>query len=480
MQITCAGCKSVYNLTPEQLKGLSFSILHCETCNRLIKVSVCPHCEAYYSITFTSTRSSSYRLTCERCGNPFTIDFPLIKEAKRAVKNRSSEKTGRETFSFFKKTFSRNNEKINIGPRKTFLATSTHLQDRAVPRSSRASAITLSNLLALCGTAFTPFRIATAAIAIIIAAVMLIGYGRLTNHILTSGDIALNDHIKSFLNVVPFAITFFIYIMAAAVIARNTIDAMESRPRLTGRAALLFLARSLAPVFIANIIIFIAIDLIFILFGNIPVIGPVLFAILFFPIYAISLCIVILLAIGFWFYPPIIADSSAGSAAPIRGLFRFIREHKFSLVYAIPLMSIVSGVAFAALYMINYATFSLALYLARNVLLDGGEKIFSAIPAVLLRISEVAIPGPESGLFRSLTGNPPLSHMIGGYIIGIIVSLISVILLASFISISATLSTWVYVMMQKRRDMDDSGKIRVLLLLVLILAGIFFVKKIMF
>jgi hypothetical protein len=480
MQITCAGCKSAYNLTLDQIKGLPYSILPCKHCSRNIKISSCPHCNSFYSITFTSTQQSKYQLTCERCSKPFIIDFPLIKEAHKIGEAKKAKKASPEKPPFFEKFKKKKAVKPTPTPAPAPRERRPEPGIETRAPSSRAVSFSLGDLLSLCGTAFTIPKLTAAALGIIASFMLVLGYNYIMGLALAAGYIVINEYVKSILTIIPFAIIFFLYIMAASVIARITMDAMaHDRDTAPGRAAR-FLLRAVAPIFLANIILFIAVDLVFLLFGRIPVIGPVLFALLFLPVYVLSLCVVILLAIGFWFYPAVIAGSAPGAMAPIRGLLRFIRRQNFRLAYTIPLMTIITAVTFAAIYLIHYGSFALTMFLAKNVLSEEGDKIFSAIPPTLLQISDLTLMGSDTGLFKSLLKNLLLEHTIGGFIIGVVFSLISITLFASFVSISATLSTHFYVMMEKDSDMDDSSKIRILLLLVLALAGVFLVKKIFF
>jgi hypothetical protein len=444
MQITCASCKSIYNLTTEQVDGLAHSILPCAKCNKFIKITICPYCHSYYSITFTSTNQEKYQLTCEQCAKPFVVDFPLIKDAK----NTSS------SFDSF--------------------------QNQDAAPSTQSVSFTLGNLFSICSSAFTPSKLTVAAIAIIISLILSMGYNWAINLFLASEEFASNDYIKSFLTIIPFAVIFFTYMMASAIIARITMDAHNAGSVFTAHRALKFLIKTFPPVFLTNVFLFIAVELVFILFGKIPIVGPVLFAILFLPIYIISLCVVILLAIGIWFYPPLIAGSDAGTISSIRKFLRFVRKQNFNLAYTIPLMTILTTLTFTGIYLLHYSSFNLSIYLAKNVLNDDGEKIFSAIPSALLQISDLATIGSETGLYKSLLNNLLPAHTIGGSIIGVIFSLISLVLFASFISISSTLSTRLYMIMEKGTDMDDASKLRILMLLVLILLGIFLVKKIFF
>lgn len=520
MQITCAHCKTNYSLTPEQIRGLSFSILPCKQCSKFIKITTCPHCQSYYSITFTSTQKARYSLTCERCSKPFSIEFPLIREPEPAdegqpypgktaaealpnIQARSAGSTEPTTGAGTYKPYapaapaaapsvSRKEKRVRPPLFETFRRgghgdVPATVKERRLPKektsyknglneTSRAGAdFTLSGLFSICGNAFTAPKLLIGAVGIFLSFLIITGYGWLLNGLIDpSGSV-----LRPMLNMVPFALIFFIYILSAAAISRVTMDSVHSGARTSAGRLIEFLGRSFIPVFIANIALFLAMEMVLILFGKIPIVGPILFALMFLPIYAVSICVILIVAIGFWFYPPIIASNRGGTSA-FTGMFTFIRRQNFRLAYAIPLMAAVTAVAFAAIYLLHYGSFSLSIFLAKNLLAEEGEKIFSAVPPSFLSMSDLTIMGSDSGLFRSLMSNLFLSHTIGGFIIGLVFSLISTLLFASFISVSATLSTHLYLMMDSDSDIDDQSKLRVLLLLVLILAGVFLIKKIFF
>jgi hypothetical protein len=509
MQITCANCKTNYSLTDEQIRSLSYSILPCKQCSKFIKITTCPYCQSYYSITFSSTQQTRYTLTCERCSKPFTIEFPIIREPKpanheaRAPRvpvppvqqperhtlfngSRAPAKPAPTPGTAVKKEKASLFEKIrgNSGPGP--LAGRPQPQKNPVLAGITGSTaqagvnFTLSNLFSICGSAFTAQKLLVGSIGIVLSFLLVIGYNVIINEFFETGVPASGDYVRSILSIIPFALLFFIYILTASLISRITMDSMSSGRGPSAGRTIEFLGRSFLPVFVANIALFLAIELVFILFGRIPIVGPVLFALLFLPIYAASLCVILIIAIGFWFYPPIIAANSGSGAAAIRSMFQFIRRQNFSLAYTIPLMAIITAVTFAAIYILHYGSFSLSMYLTKHMLAEEGEKIFSAVPQSLLSISDLTILGSDAGLFKSLLSNLFLAHTIGGFIIGLIFSLISILLFSSFISISATLSSHLYIMMDRGTDIDDRSKLRVLMLLVLILAGVFLIKKIFF
>ncbi|HNW27788.1 MAG TPA: hypothetical protein PKN50_04860 [Spirochaetota bacterium] len=480
MRITCANCKTPYTLTVEQIRVLPYSILPCNNCNKFIKIANCPYCNSYYSITFSSAQQTRYNLTCERCSKTFEIEFPVIKEAAKDNSITVQDKESRDGISFFKKIFSeekeiKDNETSPVPPPRQDLP---GLKEQTGERPGQGARFTLQNLFSICASAFTVPKMVTASAVITATFLLFMAGNMLVRQVIAPKDVAGNEIIKSLLSIVPFAIILFMYIMTAAVISRLTLDHHSSRPVAPSQGMGRFIAGAIIPIFLANVFIFVIIDLVFILFGKIPVIGPVLFAVLFLPIYLTSLCAVLLLAVGFWFYPPIIAASVPRGASPLRGLFRFIRAQNFSLAYTIPLMTIITAVTFAAVYALHYGSFSLSMFLSKAVLGDEDLKVFSSIPSSFLQISDLAITGSNSGIYKSLVSDILMTHSIGGFIIGIIFSVISILLFASFISITATLSTHIYLMLEKGTDMDDSSKIRLLALLVLILLGVFLAKKI--
>jgi hypothetical protein len=510
MQITCANCKTSYSLTDEQIRGLSYSIMPCKQCSKFIKITTCPYCQSYYSITFTSTQQTRYSLTCERCAKPFTIEFPLIREPKPAdhvapaLRVPAPPVQQPEGHTLFNRSGAsakpapaapapaEKKEKAPLFQRlrgysgQAPAAVRPHTQKNTafpgMPGSTTQAGMnfTLSNLFSICGSAFTAQKLLVGSIGIVLSFLMVIGYNVLINEFFDIGVPASGDYVRSIVSIIPLALVFFIYILTASLISRITMDSMNSGRGPSAGRTLEFLGRSFLPVFVANIALFLAIDLVFILFGRIPIVGPVLFALLFLPIYAASLCVILIIAIGFWFYPPVIAANSGSGAAAIRSMFRFIRRQNFSLVYTIPLMAIITAVTFAAIYILHYGSFSLSMYLTKHILAEEGEKIFSSVPQSFLSLSDIAILGSDAGLFKSLLSNIFLAHTIGGFIIGLIFSLISILLFSSFISISATLSSHLYIMMDRGTDIDDRSKLRVLMLLVLILAGVFLIKKIFF
>ena len=502
MDITCATCKSTYSLSLEQIRRLPHSILPCRNCSKLIKIAQCPSCGVYYSITFSTAQQSRYTLTCERCKKSFVVTFPVVREGvpqehtpaaehkpaagARATPPRSqtSETIQAKTpvvckrkpplmtrLAFWKRLSNEHNRRAKKPPRHH---APTEEKPSTQTRQTRVG-FAMADLFEIAGSAFTPAKLLIASCGVGTTIIAVMAYRWLVFTLIEPMHSSLPDFARSLLGIIPFALMLFIYIITAAIISRLTLRDMSDPHPFQDKGMLRFIASSLFPVLIVNIILFAAADLVLLLLGHVPIVGPILFAIIFLPIYLTSLIVFTFIAVGFWFYPPIIARQTS---YPVTSLLRFIRRHNFRLAYTIPLLTIITAVIFAAIYAIHYGSFAFSMFLSKAILAEEGERIFTAIPLPFLKISDLILIGTEAGPIRSFMDDIHLPHSIAGLIIGLVLSAISIVLFASFVSITATLSTRIYVIMERGSDIDDASKIRLLFALILILVGILLVKKI--
>jgi len=216
----------------------------------------------------------------------------------------------------------------------------------------------------------------------------------------------------------------------------------------------------------------------FILFVKIPAAGPVYFSIMFLPVYIISTFVIIVTCVGFWFYGPIIAHNSTGQKETSQNLFGFIKKHNISLVYIILILAIITTMIFSVINFIHYGSMKLTISMAKSMLTSDLKMLFAAIPSDLLKLTELSFIGTEVKILKSLISELFFSYQIGGFILGIILSSITVVLFSSFISLTATISTHAYILLERNLNVDDSAKIRPLIVLVLILVIILLFKKI--
>ncbi|MCP4130598.1 MAG: hypothetical protein GY754_06415 [bacterium] len=501
MQIACTNCNSIYSLTAGEIEGLRHSIMTCKKCNNFIKITVCPDCKSLYSISSASGASSKYKVKCDKCAKFFVVEFPVIKDAQKREPRpilpgikKEEKKEKAETVFMTPKEFNRSIKNSTNNSVKTPVKNSTKNSPEKPGKNAKHGSsqlnhglsvpgvknYTLKELFSICSSAFNIKKIMVASIGIIVMFLLLFVYKNIETAVFLSKE-SSNSYALSFLNMLPLAMIFFIFILASTIIARITMDniAAGAAGSNKGRSNLaVFTGKRIFPVFISNILILVLLNVVMILFGKIPVVRPIFYAILFFPLYVSSLLIFIIAGIGFWFYPPILARHKPGLISNTGNLFRFIKKQNFTLIYIIPIMIIITTLTFSAIYLVYYGSFSLTISISSSLISDDIAKLFQAVPSFLLKISNLSFFASDVNLFNSLMGELVYSHHIGGLIIGIILSLISIFLFASFISIIGTLSTHVYILLENDIDIDDRNKLRLLTILVLILLGIFIFKKI--
>jgi hypothetical protein len=470
-----------------QLQNLESSVLTCKKCKKYIKITYCPSCRAFYSISFKSVENQYYTMRCRRCHTTFTVDFPLPEKKKQPekkvipspVEKRKKEpeiaqnKGSAVTLKSKKKV---KPEKASPGKKKPAVDT----REEKTPIHFKGKTLigyNLRELLAVCASAFSLPRLVTASVGVV-AIFFLYGlYEALESSFfsgyITSEQIAL----RSFLNLFPLALIFFIFIETSSLISRMTLENIFFNRKLGVLPLLKFFSRTWFPVFVSNIFILVAANTVITLFGNIPVVGPILFSLFFLPLYLLSVFILVTLFFGFWFYPPIIAYRNTGVLHNIKNFWHFLKKHNFTLFYIVPILMMLASFVFAGLYLIHSGALSLSLLITNGA---GGKSVsgvLASIPPDLLRISELSFFGNAMGSFKDLISGLLFSQYAGGLFVGIVLASLSVLLAASFISLVSTLSTHVYILMERGVDIDDRKKLRLLGILVLMLGGILMVKR---
>lgn len=465
MLITCTYCKASYSLSMDHLDGTRDSIFTCRQCQRSIKITRCPHCSSFYSITFSAPHHR-YSFRCMRCEKSFTVEFPVIDAAGR-----------RPSISVRLPSEGRERAREDSGERiihryrdETEKASGISCKDTTFRELS------LKELLAVCSGAFSKVKLLVSAAGMTVLILVMFLYREIEGLLYTAPLIASSRFFKSLLNLIPVFLILSGVVLILALISRITLEKLFLDSVWNLRKALQFVSRIVMPVFVSHIFILFLGNLVFILSGMIPMVEPVLYSMLLLPIYMISLLIIITLVVGLWFYPPILAYKEVGIIKNIMHLFHFVKRHNFSLIVVIPILVITSSIILALIYLLHCGAFSIAISLSKVVLQDKAAGIFSAIP-LSLSISDISFLGSDIHAFQSLITGLLLSHKIGGFIIGVVLTTISIFLLASYISIIGSLSSHAYIVMERGMNISVRKKIA-LLMLLLILLGIYIVRKI--
>ncbi len=469
------------------------SIFHCDSCKYKIKVALCPSCTASYSIAFESIQSKEYSLNCKKCNSKFAISFPeyyVQQNIKQQNVTHQQTNKNHDHTSLYDRTSTGNKsvqhktkqrkETHNKTDYKTNDKIMSENRNRAEEKvhdtfeRTDSELFSLNRLYDICSSAFNKKKLLFGALGVgaFFVILLILNWLESSLYFVISQD--KNKFIWSLINLIPAMFAYYIFILTGSVISFITIKELSNKntsdtnfSSIVGKNWLSLLLNNFTLLFIINALL--------ILVGEVPVVGPLLFALLFLPIYVISICIIIFLAIGMWFYPPIIASGSKGFINHIKELLKFIKKHNFKLVYNIPLMMIVTGLSFSIVYLFHYGSLYIISFLAKNILSTDGLKIFSAIPTNILKFSEITISA--SSLFKSLFGELILTHMLGGIIIGVIILAITIFLYAIFISLAGTISTYFYMYLEKDIKLDEKKKIYSLATLALILLIILLLKK---
>ena len=475
MRINCDRCNTNYLLTQSKIVILRNSGLACNNCNKLFKLEVCPHCKKRYLLTFSTPNVKEYKVKCKSCSKEIIIKLPAISNPHKAGEEQIEDKS----LNIAKKPIKK--ETLNKVETRKDEQSDKNIK-LTTDKKSEIKGTTLNNfdikeLFAICSGAFSKSKLIASASGILIFLILLLVYNSLINVFFISKDAASYTFLRSLLNIFPMAIFFFVYLMTATLISSITMNEIYNNASLNLIESIKFLFKSLLPVFMGNLILLLIVDILMISFGNIPVVGHIIFAVLFIPMYAVSAFIALIIIVSFWFYPSIVARDVPVKINPMKHLLSFIKEHNFSLVYIIPIMMMITVFAFSAIYFLHYCSFNIILVLSKVILGENLAKLFSTIPPVFLSISNLSFFGVDSSILKSFVDNVLLTQSIAGFIIGLILIIILIFLYSFLLSIIGSVSTHFYLMLERDIDIDIKYIIKLLLLLILLSIGMLLIKK---
>ena len=468
MQVFCSNCNTAHEVTRQQAQNSESSVIHCTRCEKRIKLQFCPHCGSFYSITFSNIKSGRYKYRCSRCMKDFAIEFPddagnpgfapqAVKPAARP--DQAPVQPAEEP-----------------RPPRTTVAAPAEKIEVANFINNSINSFSINELFEAAAGAFTLKKLAVSSAGVTVMLLLLWIFDR-AGTILSGGAFTINQFTGSFLALFPLAIIFSLYTATAALVSRLTLDRIFSGNDTEAADFMKFSLKNAPAVFAGNVVLLLAVSGLLMLFGRIPLLGPVIFSLVFLPVYLISILIFLFCFIGLWFYPPIAAHREKGIRGSIMGLLVFIKKHNLSLLYMIPVILLVSIIVFSALFIIHTSAFSLTISLSKWLVSSDAGGVFSSIPASFVKASEATIAGAGSGLFRQLSANLGMTQHFGGFILGISMTVITVALLSVAVSVTATISSHIYIVMERGLTIDDRKKGAVFLILTLMLAVILLVKK---
>ncbi len=466
MNIVCSNCHTGHNITLDEINSLHDSVLHCKNCSKNIKIQFCPHCNAFYSITFSNIKSGNYTYRCKKCNKPFSINFDSPHSIKKQAETEVSTSVKQAPPAYEEKAVYREESPIKESEHSDYIS-----------RDS-IHKISISELFTSVQKAFSPKKIISGATGVVIILLLSRLFSALENYISLNGAGGSYTFLSSFINLFPLAIIFSVFILTASVISKITLNEIFIKSGTGNDEIISYALKSTPSILTGNIAVLLLINTALILFGKIPFLGPFLFSLIFLPLYIVSIAIFLITFVGIWFYPSIAAHRENGILKNIMNLMVFIKKHNFRLLATMPVMTALSIVAFGIIFIIHSSSLALALSASRAVLNSDASVFFSSIPAAFIKASEFSLSGIDSSIFKGLYSNISFLTETGGLILGISMLAITVLLLSTLISIIATISTHFYVMLERGLNIEDRKNLTVLSVLVLLLTVIIQLKKI--
>lgn len=470
MQVFCSNCNTAHDVTYDQANKSETSVINCKKCDKHIKFQFCPHCGAFYSITFSNIRHGRYKYSCRKCMKDFAIEFSSVENIKIPEINKPREIKPSQPEPQIDHT-------TDLKYQNT--AETSKVHETASFMNNSINTFSVNELFHAASEAFNIKKLLTAAAGVICMLLVIQVFNIMQNTFIRPSASGMHAFAGSLINLFPLAIIFSFYTLCAAVISRITLDRIFYSKETAFNELIKFTIKTGPGVLAGNIIVLLIINSILILFGKIPYLGPLLFSLVFLPVYLFSVAIFLLCFIGLWFYPPISAHRENGILANARNMLMFIKKHNLNIIFMIPVIILIAAITFSIIYFLHLSAFSFSMAMSRWLLNGDASAIFSSIPALFIKASESTFAGLGSGLFKELNSSLYMTHHIGGLVLGITLLVISVLLLSISISITATVSSHIYIVMERGLSIDDRKKSIVLFILVMMLTLFFMLRKLM-
>lgn len=452
MQVFCSNCNTAHDVTHAQANNSDTSVIHCRKCDKKIKFQFCPHCGAFYSITFSNIKHGRYKYSCKKCMKDFAIEFKQQEQVKPVVISKPLPET--------------HSHKITE-PDENIIVTKA--EEPVSFMNNSINTFSAGELFKSASEAFTFKKLIISAAGVVSMLLVIQLFSLIESLFIRPGSAAIKQFAGSLLNLFPMAIIFSFYTLFASVIAKITLDRIFHSKDTGTEEIIRFTMKTGPGVFAGNIIILLSAVSILILFGKIPFLGPLLFSLAFLPVYLMSIGIFLLCFIGLWFYPPIAAHREQGIVSNLKNLMLFIKKHNLNIIFMIPVILLVAAITFSLIFFIHLSAFSFSIAMSRWLLNNDASMIFSSIPALFINASEATFAGLSSGIFKELNSSLMMSHHMGGFILGIILLSITIFLLSLALSITATVSSHIYIVMKRGISIDDRKKAVVLFILMMLM-----------
>ncbi len=502
---SCAGCNTSYSISRHDAETLPSGVFICKTCGKKIKLAFCPRCGTSYSIGFSRQLQGSYPLKCRRCGREFRISF------ESTIAQKSHKVMPLEGGHAERKKKIIDSISDNHAPQEESRKT---IPEKKVSRQNLTEDFFSFEAAKCYGISiFKIKKIVIAAVGILALSVMLMASSWADNFFQRLEFVRQNHFIRHLLNFIEIFITSTVILSVNTVIARMDAEKNKGTSKnhykdvplweqyigknhfllilflrmkavvrgahnefFTGTGLISF-AVSRALTLMAGVAgIILAFNALIVLFSSIPVIGPILYSLLFLPVYALSISIVLLSLIAFWFYPPLLAYAGDVRSS-IAEFLNFVRKHHVTLLLVGLVLLVVTTVFAGLLLLFHNATLAVVISLSGAFLGDEFSKIIPPVSASIGEGLNFIAFFSRLSLMHHIMGELLTAHRIGGIFFGAVIVLISTAIYSIILSAAGTLSVWAYRAVESGRY-PDVRQIRFFLFtLFLILAILYLFKK---
>jgi hypothetical protein len=275
---------------------------------------------------------------------------------------------------------------------------------------------------------------------------------------------------------------FEIFCFAAGIASIHSVIAYQTEAQGKGRIlsfseiAVFALSRSL-PLLALSFGIILLFNGLMVLFGSIPFIGPVLYALLFLPVYVLSIALVLFGSVAFWFYPPLLACSNESRSSIIE-FINFMQRHKTSLLPFLLLVIVLASVFAGLLLMLHGIGISIAISFSKSIL---GDEFFRMVSGVSLNVGDALnFRGFFSRflILHHLMKDLLLGYRLGGMILGFVLFLLSGAVYSIILSGTGTISAWAFRAIESEERAYAKKVKNILITLMLLLAVMYLFKKV--
>ncbi len=470
MLVYCSNCNTPHTISHEELRRLREPVINCSGCDKKIKMQFCPGCGAFYSVTFSNIKPGNYRYRCRKCSLNFLITIPAgypgtVKENKPSVKNSSLADAPLPGTTAM------------INRAGTFTSREESLTDGITLRRNSISTFAINELFSLTATSFSIKKILPASLSVLIM-IMLVHLFTMLQGI--AAPVHADGQGKFFIlfTLIPAALLISFYMAAASVISKVTLKKIFYNSEPSWNSIAVFAMTKSPVILLCNTAAILLLNLGLVLFGKIPMIGPLLFAVAFLPVYVLSTCIALLVVAGIWFYPPLTAHRGKGMFSNLKDFLLFMKKHNLTLLYMVPAAAMIALTVFAVIFAIHSLALTLTITLLKVLPGADASAIFSGIPALLIKTSEFSFSGINASIFRELSSDISVIQRVAGFVIGASMTVITVLLISLFFSITATISTHIYIMMERGITLDDRRKALTMFILILFLTSLIMLRRI--